>query len=160
MPSRHNYAPLRKADPPLLRKTDVAPSEPAPVSVPVRPVPKSQPVQPLSPVLETDAVHPIGAERKMLRKTRPPNLGLPLPAPYHSLLGGTDSIDIVLEDRHVRRADSTRTEEILTPLTTPLTARTSLPVTPRTPLTPGTAGPWNASLSTTFEFSAGKTIWS
>ena len=104
-------------------------------------------------------MHPIGAERKLLRKTRPPNLGLPLPAPYHGILNGVDSIDVILEDKvRPKHVDGARAcaEEILTPLS----ARASLPVTPRTPLTPSAAGPWHSSLSTTLEFSAGKSIWS
>lgn len=142
MPPRHSYTPVRKSD---STSGDLS-----------RSVSKTQL---LSPVPETDALHPIGAERKLLRKTRPPNLGLPLPAPYHGILNGVDPIDVILEDKfRTKHVDGVRTcaEEILTPLS----ARASLPVTPRTPLTPGVAGPWHSSLSTTLEFSAGKSIWS
>lgn len=138
MPPRHTYAPLRKSD--------SVSGESA------RSVSKSQP---LSPVPEADALHPIGAERQLLRKTRPPTLGLPLPTAFHSVINGDDSIDIVLEDKYPIKHEC-RAEEILTPLS----ARTSLPVTPRTPLTPSSAGQWHSSLSTTLEFSAGKSIWS
>lgn len=139
MPPRHAYAPLRKAD--------SASGESS------RAVPKSQL---LSPVPETDALRPIGAERKLLRKTRPPNLGLPMPTPVHGDLGLSDWIEMVLEGKYpIKHADA-RAEEILTPLS----ARTSLPVTPRTPLTPSSLGQWHSSLSTTLEFSAGKSIWS
>lgn len=140
---RHSYTPVRKSD---STSGDLS-----------RSVSKTQL---LSPVPETDALHPIGAERKLLRKTRPPSLGLPLPTPVHGSLGIADSIDIVLEDKYpIQHSNGVRGEEILTPLS----ARTSLPVTPRTPrtpLTPGSAGQWHSSLSTTLEFSAGKSIWS
>lgn len=140
MPPRHTYAPLRKA-------------EPSPGSS-AHAVHK---VLPLSPVLEADALHPIGAERASLRKPRPANLGLPQPAAYHNLLRGEDSIDFFLDEAHSVRPDKgVSIEDILTPHS----ARASLPTTPRTPLTPSKGGSWPTSLSTTLEFSAGKSIWS